>query len=151
LLDEHGCAHDERGDIDRIFRRKINNPKEEGRVSHLNPVLKGVVKGDENRNLNEHGEAAAHRIDLSPFVKEHDLLLKLRLIVLVLFLEPGHLRLNLLHLLHRFHTDLGQRKEDNLDQNANDDDINPVVSRNPVGEPDEPEQGFRNNCEETEI
>ena len=107
MLKDHRCTHDKRSDIDGVFCGKVLDPEKEGGMPHLNGILKSIVKSNKHRDLNQHGEAPAHGVDLSPFVEEHDLLLKLCLIILVLLLEPIHLRLYLLHLLHRFHTDLG--------------------------------------------
>ena len=135
MLDDHGGTHDERSDINGIFCGKIHNPKEEGGMSHLDPILKSIIKGDEYRNLDEHWEATTHGVDLPPFVKKHDLLLKPCLIVLVLLFEPVHLRLHFLHLLHRLEADLCQGKEDDLDQDAEDDDIDPKIFSDGMGEP----------------
>ena len=134
MLNDHGRTHDERSDIDGVLCGKVLDPKEEGSMPHLNRVLKGIIKGNEDRDLDQHGKTPAHGVDLPSFVKEHDLLLKLCLIILVLLLEPIHLRLYLLHLLHRFHTDLCERQKDDLDQNTEDNDIDPKIFRNRIGE-----------------
>ena len=134
LLNDHGRPHDDRRDIDRVFRREILDPQEEGGMPHLDRILQGIIKGDEDRNLNHHGKASAHGVDLSPLIEEHDLLLKPCLVVLIGLSEPGHLRLDLLHLLHRFEADLCQRKKDDLDQDADQNDIDPIIFRHGVGQ-----------------
>ena len=77
-----------RRDIDGVFRREILNPQKEGGMSHLDRILQRIIKGNKNRDLNHHGKASAHGIDLSPFIEEHDLLLKPCLVVLIGFSQP---------------------------------------------------------------
>src|SRR3989337_2653536 len=107
-------------------------------MSHLNGILQRIIKGDEYRNLDQHGKTSAHGVDLPPLIKKHHLLLEPCLVVLVRLFQPAHLRLYLLHFLHRFEADLGQREKDDLDEDTEDEDIDPEVLRDRMGEFQEP-------------
>ena len=151
MLDDHGRSHDEWCNIDRVFRSKVLNPKEERGMPHLNGELKCIIKGNEDRYLDQHGKAPAHGIDLPPFIEQHDLLLKPCLVVLVGFFESGHFRLYLLHPLHRFETDLCEGQKDDFDQYAENEDIDPKIFRNRIGELQQPDEGFCDDCKPTKI
>ena len=145
MLKDHGNSHDERRDIDGVFCRKVLDPPKKGSMPHLDCILKGIIKGNKDRDLDQHWKTAAHGVDLSPFIEQHDLLLQPSLVVLVGLSEPGHLGLDFLHFLHRFHTDLRQWNEDDLDQDAYDDNIDSVIPCYGVRQVQEPEDGFGNN------
>ena len=145
MLNDHGCSHDERSDIDWVLCGKVLDPKEEGSMSHLNRVLKGIIKSNKDWDLDHHWEASAHGVDFSSFVKQHDLLLKPCLVIFILLFKPAHLRLYFLHLLHRFETDLCEGQEDDFDQDAYDDNIDSVIPCYRVCQVQEPEDGFGNN------
>jgi len=134
LLNDHGDPHHNRRDIEWVFCRKIQDPHEEGCMPHLNCILKGIIEGDKDRDLNEHGKATAHGVDLPSFVEQHDFLLNPSLVVLIGLFEPVHLWLDLLHLFHRFHANLRQWKEDDFDQDTEEDNVNPKVFCDGVGE-----------------
>ena len=151
MLNDHGRTHDEWSDIDRVLCGKVLDPKKEGSMPHLNRVLKGIIKGNEDRDLDQHRKAPAHGVDFSSFIEQHDLLLKPRLVVFKSLFEPAHLRLYFLHLLHRFETDLCERQKDDLDKNADDNDIDPKIFRHLIGELYEPYKGFCDDCKEAKI
>ena len=151
MLNHHRRSHDERRDIDRVFGSKVLDPKEEGSMPHLNRILKCIVKGNEYRDLDQHRKAPTHGVNLSPFVEQHDLLLNPCLVVLVGFFESGHFRLYLLHPLHRFETDLCEGQKDDFDQYAENEDIDPKIFRNRIGELQQPDEGFCDDCKPTKI
>ena len=102
-------------------------------MSHFERILQNIVKGDKNRDLNHHRETSTQRVNSPPLVQQHDFLLEPCLVVLVRLSQPVHLRLDLLHFLHRFETNLGQREKDDLDQDTEDNDVNSEVLCHTMG------------------
>ena len=101
----------------------------------------------EDRHLHEQGQAARHGIDAVLFVELHHLLALPLLIVLVLLLELRELGLHQLHLAHRTCAALGQRIEQELGRDRDQDDHETVVGDEAMQKQQEPEHEFRNGTE----
>src|SRR3546814_2933216 len=86
--------------VQRIRRRQILDPKDEGLVPHLDGQHQHLIECEENRNLKEHGQTASQRIDLFLAIKLHHFLLKAGLVVLEFFLKCLHFRLYGAHCGH---------------------------------------------------
>ena len=110
LLEEHGGAHEQRRDIERVRRGKVGQPRDvregqvfdEGGMAQLDGVQESLIQADEHRDLHDDGETAASRVDLVGLVQLHHFLVEGFLVVLMLFAELLHHGLELLHLLHGF-------------------------------------------------
>src|SRR3990172_2168870 len=101
LLEEHRDPHEQgkQADRDRVPRHRdvpqelgggqVVDPEEERGVPELDRHEEPLVERDEDRDLEEHREAAAHGVDLVRLVEIHHLLLLPRLVVLVLLLDLG--------------------------------------------------------------
>src|SRR3990170_2155043 len=99
LLEEHRDPHEQgkQADRDRVPRHRdvpqelgggqVVDPEEERSVPELDRHEEPLVERDEDRDLEEHREAAAHGVDLVRLVEIHHLLLLPRLVVLVLLLD----------------------------------------------------------------
>ncbi len=80
------------------------------------------------------------RIHLVGLVEGHRFLAEPCLVVLVFLAQGDHLRLELLHLLHRLVALVSQGPEDQLDQDGQDDDRDPVIVDVAVEELEDDEQ-----------
>ena len=98
------------------------DPAIEGRVAHLDGNEQHLVKREEHRNLDDHGHAARSRIGLFPLVELHHLLVYARLVVLEALFDLHHLRLQFLHLAHGPVGFVGEREEQDLDQDRQQQD-----------------------------
>src|SRR3972149_1752311 len=99
LLEEHRDPHEQgkQADRDRVPRHRdvpqelgggqVVDREEDGSVRELDRHEEPLVERDEDRDLEEHREAAAHGVDLVRLVEIHHLLLLPRLVVLVLLLD----------------------------------------------------------------
>jgi len=136
-LQQHGARHYKWQDVER--RKKWNHPleevlglaeirnPEEGREAQLDRAAEHREEGDEDGNLDQHRQAARHRIDLVLAVERHGLLLHLLRIVLELGLNLLELGLQHLHALHALVALAGQRPEKHPHQNGKQDDGNAIV------------------------
>ena len=91
-------------------------------------VVERKVQRVEDRNLREHRQASAHGVDLVLAVELHRLLLQARRVALVLVPERIDLRLERLHRLHRAHALHRQRVEQDLRDDGEEDDREPVIA-----------------------
>ena len=65
LLEEHGGAHQQRGDVEGIGRGEVGQPRDvcegqmrdKGGVAQLDGVEQGLIEPDEDRNLHQYGQA----------------------------------------------------------------------------------------------
>src|SRR4029078_3550815 len=115
-------------------------PAEEWRVPHLDGHEQYLIKGEEDRNLDNDGQAARQGRNLLLLVKLHQLLLLLHAVVGIKLLETFHFRLQLLHLAHRFIRFIGKREEQALDQHRHYEDGKAEISDELVEKLKQPEQ-----------
>ena len=90
-------------------------------------LLERGVHGEEHRKENDHGKAAADRVDAPLLVELHLLLLQLRAIVPVLLLDVVHRRGELLHRARRADLRAEDREERETDRHGDDHDRKPEV------------------------
>ena len=72
LLEEHGRAHEQRRDVERVRRREVGQPcdvrerqmRDERGVTQFDGVQERLIQADEHRNLDDDGEAAAGGLTL---------------------------------------------------------------------------------------
>ncbi len=86
------------------------------------------VERVEDRHLRDHGQAPAHRVDLELAIELERLALQTLGIALVLAAQRVDLRLQRLHRLHRAHALDGQRIEQDLREDRDEDDGDTVVA-----------------------
>ena len=106
----------------RIGRREVLDPAEERRVPHLDGDEQHLVEREEDRDLDDDRQAAGDRIDLLLLVELHHRLLLLHLVVGEALADRHHLRLHRLHLRHRGVGLVGEREEEQLDDDGDDQD-----------------------------
>ena len=58
----------------RVGCRQVLDPAEEGGVAHLNGDEQNLIKGEEDRDLDDHGQAARRRVGLFALIKSHHFL-----------------------------------------------------------------------------
>src|SRR5258706_3557825 len=139
LLGQHAAAHQQSQDRNpRVASRQADRERlpvgpeevldqQELRMAQLDGSEQRAVEPDENRKLEQHRQAAPEGVHLVAPVELHDLLVQAFLVVLGLFLDPLHLRLEFLHLLHRHEALVRERREKQLDQNGEQDDVEAVA------------------------
>ena len=104
-----------------VGHRQVGNPQERLQAQ-FRAGLERAVHREENRDLNQHGEAAGERIDFVLAIELHRLLLHFLRVVLVFFANRLQ---RLLELLHAFRGALlrhRQRPGDRLDDDRHRDD-----------------------------
>ncbi len=129
-LEEHCDRHEDGEDIngdaedvaDGVGLGEVIDPAEEGLVPEFYGVLEHVVEAEEDGDLGEHGEAAAHGVDAVCFVELHHLLIHLVRIIRVFFFERFDLGLELGHPLHGAGGLGVQRPHDGADDEGRHDD-----------------------------
>lgn len=84
----------------RVRLGKIGHPQE-ALAAHLDRVQQHRVEAEEDRDLSEHRQAAAHRVDAVLAIERHRLHLHLLRVVRILLPQLVHLGLELGHPLHR--------------------------------------------------
>src|SRR5215470_10352705 len=116
-----------------------------------------VVEGDQNRQLQQHREAAAHRVVALSLIELHQLFvhfLALRRVafrLLVLIPDRVHFRRELLHFLHRGVALPEQRKKKNAQEQRDEKNRDAVIAAPGVRPFQEPEQRPRENAKPAEI
>ncbi len=98
------------------------DPAEERRVPHLDGDEQHLVEREEDGDLDQDRQAAGDRIDLLLLVELHHRLLLLHLVVGEALADGRHLGLHRLHLRHRGVRLVGEREEEDLDQQREDQD-----------------------------
>ena len=115
-----------------------------------------LKKPDEDRDLDEHRQAAAGGIDAVLLVELHHLFVHLAALgdvglgLLILGPQSLDLRLELGHLGHGFRAAVGQGKEEDLDEEGQDNDGEAPVGDEVVDEPKGIEQELGDETEEAE-
>ncbi len=99
-----------------------------GAVSKLDGLIEHAVKAEKDRDLNEHRQAAAERIDAILLVELHRLLIHPLRIIFILFAQLVHDRRKLGHLSHRLSRRVLQWPEQRPDDDRHDDDRQRVAS-----------------------
>jgi hypothetical protein len=94
----------------------------------------GVEEGDEDRQLQEQGNAGGERVDLVLAVEPHHLLLHALAIVLVLLLDLLHLRLQRLQRPHPLQLPVGERQDRGAGDDGEQDDRHPPAESKIVEE-----------------
>jgi len=100
----------------------------ERRMTDFDGIKQDFIEREENRNLDDHGQAPAHGIDFVPAVELHHLFVQLLLIVFEFLPQFGNLRLDLLHLFHGFVADVRRVPEENFDDQGKENDGHPIIS-----------------------
>ncbi len=117
LLDEHRDTHRDGEDVQRVLGRKVVDPaRDERRLVQFHSIKQCIVESKPHWHLYQHGETTRYRIDALFDIHVHHFTLEALLVVAILFFQAIHLRLELLHLLHRSHAAVGQRPSDQLHQ-----------------------------------
>src|SRR3990172_2040456 len=149
LLQEHACTHENRQhwNARRQERRpaserkrqrlpirpgEIFNPHERG-MTELDRREQGIVETDEDGELKQHGQTTSHGIDFVAPIKLHDLLVHLFLIFFELLFNTLHLGLELLHPFHGDKALVSKRRNEELDQDRQQDDVDAVTYGEAVG------------------
>ena len=94
---------------------QILDPQKPG-VDQLHRLGQGHIKGDKDRHLKDHRQAAPQGIDLVPFVKIHHLFVEFLRVTFIKRLELAHLRLKILHPLGGKQALARQGKHEQVDQ-----------------------------------
>ena len=117
-------------------------------MPHFDGDRQHLVEAVEDRDLDQHGQAARQRIDLFLLIERHQLLLLLGRVVLEALAQLFDLRLHLLHLGERLVALVGQREEDELHSDGQQQDGDAEVAD--VAE-DEVEEGEHRPGDEPEV
>ena len=115
-----------------VLHREVLHPAEKGRVAQLYRHQERLVQPEEDGYLYQHGQTAHHRVDLVLLVQGHGLLVQPVLVVFIYLAELRDARLEFLHLLHVAHADVGERVEDDLHHDGQQDDGHAPVAHEPV-------------------
>ena len=134
-------------DVGRVGRRQVLDPAVERRVPHLDRDEQHLVEREEHRHLDQDRQAAGQRIDLLLLVELHQRLLLLHLVVGVALADRGHLRLHRLHLRHRGVGLVGEREEDDLDEDGDQQDGDAEIADVVVDPVDRPEHRLGDEVE----
>ena len=148
-LPDHCACHDDGQNIDRkseemgdgVWLGEVCDPEERA-VTKLDGGAEHRVETEKDRNLDEHGQAAAERIHPILFVELHGLLVELLRVVFVFVPHLGHLRREKCHLAHFVCCLVLNRPENGFDQNGQDDNGCGVVAEDGVEVIHRPEQEF---------
>ena len=100
----------------RVLGGEVLDPAEEGRLAHLDVGQEDLVKREEDRNLDQDWQAAGKRIGAFFLVERHHFLVQALLVVAEAFAQLDHLGLQLLHLRHGYVGLVGEREEDDLNE-----------------------------------
>ena len=111
----------------RIWLRQIVHPEKRA-VPKLDGLIEHAVKAEKDRDLNEHRQATAERVDAILLVELHRLLVHPLRIIFVLFAQLVHDGRKLGHLSHRLGRRVLQRPEQRPDDDRHDDDGERVAS-----------------------
>ena len=120
-------------------------------MAQLDGEHERLVQGEEHRDLDDHRQAPPQRVDLVVAVQLHDSLVHGVAVVLVLLADLVHLRLDLLHPLHGLVALVGQREEQRLEDDGDDDDGNAVVTHIAIEELEGIEQRFGDGREPAQV
>ena len=107
--------------VENIWLRKIVNP-EERLATEFDSVVEHAEESEEDRDLNEHWQTTAERVDSVFAVKAHRLGVELGGIVFVFFLQLGHFWLELGHAFHRASRFCMKRPDAETDDDGEADD-----------------------------
>ena len=116
-------------------------------IAHFHRAQQHPVQRDEHRDLNQHGQAAAQRVDLFFLVQLHHGNLHLLLVVAKALLERSKARGQLLHPRHRLEAGRRQGIKGNLDQDGEHHDGPAPVAHHTLEEHQQPEQRLGNGIE----
>ncbi len=105
-----------------VGRREIVDPAVERRVAHLDGDVEHLIEREEHRDLDEDRQAAGHGIGADALVERHHLLVEPRLVLAEALAQLLHLRLQRLHLAHRAVGFVGEREEQPLDAQCEQQD-----------------------------
>ncbi len=117
-----GQKAEEVEDRGRVGCGQILEPAEERRVAQFDGDEDHLVEREEDRDLDQDGQAARGGVDLLILVKLHHFLLQLLLVVAGPFLERLKFRLQFLHLGHADIGFIGQRQDEEFEEEGQADD-----------------------------
>ena len=133
LGEEHGDDDEDGQNVERVGRGEIGEPEPVG-LAQLDGVLQHAEVGEEQRHLQQHGQAAAVHVDALVFVERHHLGVHLGPLGVggfemgVSLLEGLHLGLDAHHLQRRLHHhEAGGQQSEVEDDGEDDDGPTPVV------------------------
>src|SRR5690348_7473367 len=121
LRTQHGQRIQDRQDEQRIGRGQVRHPQER-RVAQLDAEDQHVIQREEDRQDDQVGQAARHRIDLLLLVQLHHRLLVFLLVVAEALLQRFQARLQLAHARAGLELRFGQLPGHGLDQQHQHDD-----------------------------
>ena len=147
LVAQEREVESERGD--RLRYRQVGDPSgDEHGASELEVLVQQSVHGDQDRELQKHGETSSERTDSCFLVQRRGLLVHLLRVVLVLLLDGLQLRLDRGHLGGGGGALLGQRPEQDLDDYGQEDDSDTVVRDDLVQQVQDPLEDILEPSEE---
>ena len=112
----------------RIGGREVVDPAVERRVAHLDGDEQHFVEREKDRDLDDDRQTAGDRVDLLLLVELHHRLLLLHLVIGEALADRHHLRLHRLHFRHRGVGFVGEREEEELDDDRDDQDGEAEIS-----------------------
>src|SRR5476649_2236401 len=151
LLDEHGRAHDDRQDKERVFDRQVSYPQHERSLAHFHAFQEYPVKRQEYRHLHQNRQASTQRVDLLFLVQLHHGLRHFLPVITMLFFQRGQFRGHGTHARHRFVAGGRQWEEDPLDQHRQEDDREAPVADDAVDMLQQPEDRLGNEPQDAVI
>ena len=130
--DEGGGSREDRKDVGLIRYSQAFQPQEAlvGRI--IGKALECVVDGDQEWHLDEERQAAGERRGSVFLVELAHFFTQLLRIILVFLLDLLHFRLNGLHGLHGPDLFQGEREQQRLDNDGQDDDGDPIARKSQV-------------------
>src|SRR5690348_1640044 len=144
LRTQHGQRIQDRQDEQRIGRGQVRHPQER-RVAQLDAEDQHVVQREEDRQDDQVGQAARHRIDLLLLVQLHHCLLVLLLVVAEALLQCLQAGLQLAHARAGLELRFGQLPGHGLDQQHQHDDREAPVADQTVQKRQELEHRLRDH------
>ncbi|VBB46233.1 hypothetical protein TRIP_B40151 [uncultured Desulfatiglans sp.] len=106
---------------------------------------------NEHRDLYNHGQAPAHRVDLVGLIEPHHLPIHHLFVVFVFFSDLGQARLELLHLFHGLVALVRQRPKEDLHEDREQDDRKTIVVDILIEKSEEVEEGLGDDIGPAEV
>jgi len=120
-------------------------------MTQLDRIEKDFIKGKENRNLDGHGQTAAHRVDFISPIQIHHFLVDSFSVILEFLPQFRHFGLQFLHFSHRAEADLRRVPEEDFNDHRQDDDGQTIIARVGIEEFHGIEHGLGHDIEPPEI
>ena len=120
--------------------RQISNPTQPRSLAQFHRTEYRPIKADKDRNLQQHRQTAAQRIDFFAAVHLHHSLLHRHTVIAVLLFQCLELRCDRTHFRHGFIGGVVQREENYFDDNGQQDDCPAPVAGKAVQFVHQPEE-----------